>query len=1244
MVLEPSRKEHCMKKKIYVVKKGRAPGIYYQWGETEEQVKGFSGAEYRSFTYMTEKEEEDETVEMSLSYALKQAKAYLGEFLEKPKQAEKFLEKEYDEKTVLKKELEYNQEILEQAGLESDSYGNSPWVTAILKYVSAKTFINGETYTGRYSCTSLYTALLYLTLDEDKILETYQLIYEEKQEELPGFEMIDRSIQDIWNESEDYIKLKAHFEEFGMEAIDLPEILSRNQSKAKTDTFLGEPTESYMTMKQFIKQGEHTVMGLYRELVSNPVYRQELLEISGPFRNPDLETKETNETKASMQYIIMQTGAIKEALDRQIIGQNDVIDKFEKSYFHIEKMINAGHKKKGPRHAYLFTGPSGVGKTFMAEIIADTLNIPYKRFDMSGYVDQHTVTELTGNSTLYKDSKPGVLTKFVKEHPRCVLLFDEIEKACKEVILLFLQILDEGKCNDKHYDKDINFQNTIVILTTNAGKQLYQDAENENLTLLPDTVIIDALKKDTYPGSKVPFFPPEIISRMSSHTVIMFNHLRADAILKIIKKDLDKQLKLLKEEYGYDIEDKDGKLAATVLYSMGSSMDARNATVLAGKLIDSALLSFLTLTEEKMGLDWCNSIRKIIWKHDFSGTTDEIWQFYSGEKCCVIAVFGQVKEIPDKRLTENNVQIKATTNLEEFMQILRKENVILTAIDYECGMEEKENNLSIVNIRTEGSKVFSNIRKEYGDIPVYILYGDKGYSYSPREKRELFHRGTFGFIHREKIQIELPNCYTAICFQKTMETLSLRHQRLTYDLRNELDEKQKSGRIVFCNFKLEPVVEAEDKDLLLSADMQPNTHWDDICVSEKIKDELNHFINFLKNPKKYIQAGFRIPKGVLMYGPPGTGKTSLARVVATESGVSFLEIGADVLSNKGADEVRRVFRTARKYAPAVLFIDEVDAIGTDRQLTNGNATLNALLTEMDGFKKINDKPIFIMAATNLKKQIDHALERRFDIAFEIGLPNAEGRKWMLKRLIREQYSDMFDVSDEEIDSIVHRSENHSFADIENMIQTALREAFRAGKLVDDILLDEAFESIHGEARKVSSLETMKRTAYHESGHALIQLSHNRIPDYMSIVARGQFGGYVTSSSSGEYFTKESLLEKICECLGGRAAEMVCGYGITPGAATDLQQATELATWMVCSLGMYEEEVGLAVISQEKLAYNEKVKNLINQILSEQLQRAKIIINDNRDALERLVKTVMDSEKKYLTKKEIEAVYNRLDKS
>ncbi len=1233
-----------MKKKIYAVRKGRIPGIYEVWAETEQQVKGFGGAEYRSFTYMTEKENEDETVEMSYAHAKKQANEYLRENPEESEPAGDLFWEGYDERAALEKEKSY-QDVLETAGLKSDSSGNSPWVVLLLTECAGagrSQLFSKITRTGKYACISLYTALLYLVLQDDRILYDYPKRYDLKSGRLP-FANAQSDIQEIWHETEDYIRLKKHFEDNDMKADDLSEVLNRLMVKAKKlENYSNPNPEACVALRKFFRQSRHghTVLGLYKELVGNPLYRADLLEISGPFQNPDLLIKEHKETKVSMQSIEARATAIDIALKSEVIGQDDVIDKFTNAYFSAEKTVNAGSKKKGPRHAYLFAGPSGVGKTFIAETIADTLGIAYKRFDMSAYSHYSNAQDLVGHNTTWNNATPGVLTDFVDKNPRCVLLFDEIEKACREVIVLFLQILDNGKCEDKHWNKDIDFRNTIVIFTTNAGKQLYQDAENENLTLLPDSVIIDALKKDMNPQSDVPYFPPEIISRMSSHTVIMFNHLRTDAILKIIKTNLEKQIQLLKKEYGYDIENSDDKFAATALYSMGGSMDARNATVLAGKILDNALFLLLSQADETQGFDWKTDLKKITLEQDFSDTTDEIKQFYLGEKNCVIAIFGQAEEIHNERLAENNVRIMATTDTEEFMQILRKENVILAAVDYEYGMKENESGLRIVDMCTEGSKVFSNIRTDYADVPVYILHGDKGHSYSRTEKAELGRRGMSELIRRENIQTELLQVYWDACCQKTMETLSLRHQKIAYDKKIELDEKQKYARIILCDFKLEDAVEAEDKDLLLSADAQPNKHWDDIYASNIIKKELKYFIDYLKNTKEYFQKGVRVPKGILLYGPAGTGKTSLAKVVATESGVCFLEIGADKLvSNDGAEQVHRIFRVARKYAPAVLFIDEVDAIARDRRQTGNNIILNALLTEMDGFKKVDNKPVFVMAATNAEEEdLDRAFLRRFDRRSRVNLPGEKGRRWKLEQMLM-QHKDMFDVSESEISSIVLRSDGKSFADLENVIEAALREAIRADVRVNDSLLDETFEELlYGEEWEENSEENIKHTACHEAGHALIALFYGRSPKYMSVVARGSHGGYVLQENMPGHCTKEEYLQRISGILGGRAAEMVQGYGLTFGASSDLESATKLAAKMVCAGGMYEEEVGLAAISEEQLLHNEKAQNLINQILSERLQEAIKIINENKDALKRLVNAVINSEEHCLTEEEIKAAY------
>lgn len=1239
-----------MKKKIYAVKNGRKPGIYDNWTDTANQVLGYSNALYRGFTYRTEKEDEDDTVEMSYAWALKNANEYLAADSERPITENGSPEKKSGfreaEKAAVKEELESDsyKKILVPAGLETDSYGNSPWVVALLNHHDTYPLrINTNEFTSRYSCEAIYTALLHLVLDGKQLLDGYEKKLQWNYSNAPFCDTSDEyNIEALWRRTKDYILLKERFEKYKMEAVDVSEVLYRHQAQEATNA-LAYPKKldtALIAMKTFIQEGGHTVMGLYRELVGNPLYRKALTSISGSFHNPDLTPPIRRETYApsSVTYIKEQTDAIAQKLYDNVVGQDDAIKAITDSFFGRELEILEGNTRPAPRHVFLFMGPSGVGKTFIADLISKEMDIPYQRFDMSAYSHETNAQDLVGHNSTWRGANPGILTEFVQDNPHCILLFDEIEKACREVIVLFLQILDAGRCEDKFHNEPVDFRDTIIIFTSNSGKQLYQDAEKENLTLLPKDVILDALRKDKKANSIEPNFPPEIVSRMSSYSVIMFNHLRVGHILEIIKRDLKKQV-IGKRKLGYDIESGIDLLTYTSLYFMGANMDARNATTLAGKFINEKLNGFLTCAEEKSGLDAHS--RKITWIHDFSEATDEIRQFYDGEKDCVIAIFGQADSIENPQLTANHVQIKITEDRSEFEAILSKDNVILAAVDYEYGTRKQKCSLSAIDRQSEGSSIFSYVINEYRDsIPLYILCDGIEESYSPSKRREFCRRGAWGFLHRGLLKTDLPAAYMNVCSQTAMETLVLRHQRLAYETIIDPGDAQTPGKIIFCNFTLETAAEAEDKDLLLSADMLPNKHWSDVRVSDLTEKELKSFIEYLKNPKIYIRKKARAPKGVLMTGPPGTGKTSLAKVVATESGVSFLEISADILKTKGADEVHRIFRIARKYAPAVLFIDELDAIAKDRNAVMDNGILNAMLTEMDGFKKLDDKPVFVMAATNMGEQIDRALKRRFDRVLKIPLPGKDEIEWMLSRLTTDKHT--FEENLEEtLKNIAGRAllNGKSLADIENIVAATVRESYRVGKRVDSAMLNEAFESMdYGEAKERSP-KSAERTACHEAGHALIGLYYGHIPEYMTIAARGTFGGYVQPGGSDKLTTKKSLLERICMVLGGRAAELVLGYGLTVGAASDLEQATGWAGSMVCKWGMYEEEVGLAVMKPKDLRSNTKAQNAVNRILSEQLQEAKRIITEKRDILDRLVKAVMDSDSYSLTSKELEDIYN-----
>ena len=1194
-----------MKKMIYAVKRGRKTGIFNEWAKCREQINKYSNAKFLRFEYRSELEEEPEDVPGSLRYAIKEAEEFLGDLVYLGESAD-YLEdgtwEKYgflpfgDESEADNPELFYNmREQLEEEDAEDREEEFDKWITASR---------------GKNTGLTEYWAI---AADMKKCVNT------------------------IRSSKQDDVKRAAAFN------------LKVHLTKCLLDENLSELTAIYKDLK------EENAIGY-----NPPAVAQFVTRMANRYPKPKVieteEVEEEVEEEDFIQQLLMQAGAVEYELKEAVFGQDVAIEKLRAAYFDREMTIWLQPNKVGPRNVYLLAGPPGVGKTFMAKRFAKILGLPFRPFDMEAYTGENAERELQGYARQYKDTASGgVLTEYVDENPRCVLLFDEIEKADSGVMRIFLQILEEGICTDRFHEKNVSFKDTIIFFTTNAGKQLYSDAQNENLTLLPDKVVIDALRKDTDPRTKQPYFPPEILSRMSSYTVLMVNHLKADTILKLVEKDIKKKLTKMEEkkEFGYDLKQGKEYLARTILYSMGGSADARNASKMAGKYIFKEMYDLLKLVEKKQGLDGSGIVRKIEWKCDYN--TEEIRDFYLGERECVIPVFGTVKYEPIGRIKKNNVRVENTVDINKFMEMIHKENVLFAVIDYINGLENVESRLNVVDAGTIGREVFLRLREEDKEVPVYILDGSRGHDYTDEEKNALMKKGAAGFIESQLFRSQLEQAYKDVCCQVVMETLTARHQVLKYETKKEFDEETNVGSIIFCDFKLETAVESEDKSSMLSDDLRPNKSWDDVYLPkhlEYLKKELEFFIDYLVRYKEYHKSGVR-PRGVLLYGPPGTGKTSLAKVVASESKVNFLSISASELFNGGPEKVQDEFRIARKYAPAILFIDEIDAIGMKREYSYlPNPTLNALLTEMDGFNKVDSRPVFVMAATNLGNKIDSALQRRFDMSIMMDVLDKEGNMQLLKKLINK-HSDMFEISDGKLASIVDRSEGLSPAKLEQVVEAALREGIWSDQTIKDDLFDEIFERCtQGEERVDKSPKKIERTAYHEAGHALIELYYGRPPVYMSIVARGGHGGYTRIGTEGMDSTKEFYLGSICSNLGGRAAE-IYKYGnesgLTHGPAGDLETATYIAADMVCKFGMYEEEIGLAVSEWLELNNNgeielkcgEKEKELINRILSEQLKEAIRIIEANKDAMERLVKAVMTNEKKYLTKEEIQEAAGEL---
>ena len=358
----------------------------------------------------------------------------------------------------------------------------------------------------------------------------------------------------------------------------------------------------------------------------------------------------------------------------------------------------------------------------------------------------------------------------------------------------------------------------------------------------------------------------------------------------------------------------------------------------------------------------------------------------------------------------------------------------------------------------------------------------------------------------------------------------------------------------------------------------------DVAGADEEKEELQEIVGFLQDPKKYLDLGARIPKGVLLVGPPGTGKTLLAKAVAGEAGVQFLSIsGSDFVElyvGVGASRVRDLFEEAKKVAPAVIFIDEIDAVGRQRGAGLGGGhdereqTLNQLLVEMDGF--VGSEGVVVLAATNRADILDPALLRpgRFDRQIYVGRPDQKGREEILAVHARNKPL----AEDVDLKILAQSTPGFTGADLENLLNEAALLAARGDKrFVTREELDEAMlKVIAGPEKKsrVVSPQARRLTAYHEAGHAVVihELPTQDPVHQITIVPRGAAGGLTVSlpKEDRSYHSKTELAERIAVCLGGRVAEKLVLGDISTGASNDIQRATEIARAMVTKYGMSQE--------------------------------------------------------------------------
>lgn len=423
--------------------------------------------------------------------------------------------------------------------------------------------------------------------------------------------------------------------------------------------------------------------------------------------------------------------------------------------------------------------------------------------------------------------------------------------------------------------------------------------------------------------------------------------------------------------------------------------------------------------------------------------------------------------------------------------------------------------------------------------------------------------------------------------------------------------------------------------------------FDDVAGLDEEKEEMVELVQFLKEPKKFIEMGAKIPKGVLLYGKPGTGKTLIAKAIAGEAGVPFISMSGsefiEMFAGLGASRVRKLFEKARKMAPCIVFIDEIDAIGSRRTSGSGaesenNQTLNQLLVEMDGFS--SEETIIVLAATNRPEMLDKALLRpgRFDRQITIPAPDRRGREEILKIHSKDKKI----AEDVSLESIAEDTAGFTGAELANILnEAAIIATKNEHKEINKDDIEEAVKKVtvglEKKARVISDKDK-RLTAYHEAGHAIVSwyLPTQKKVKEISIIPRGMAGGYTMYKTDEDksYISKTEMEEKLIALLGGRAAEKVALNDISTGASNDIEVATAIAKEMIVKYGM-NDFIGPISLKNDNGEYEldmfgkemgdkigEEVKKLIDTAYSD----AQIILRQHMDKLDMVAEELLANEK------------------
>ena len=946
---------------------------------------------------------------------------------------------------------------------------------------------------------------------------------------------------------------------------------------------------------------------------------------------------------------------------------------------------------KRPLGVFTFCGPSGVGKSFLSEKAAEELEsygFCYHRFDMSGYMDHESANYLVGFPKTYKDARSGDLTRYVRENPQSVIVFDEIEKAHEQVKHLFLQVLQEGELYDNYEEKNVSFSDTILIFTTNAGRAAYEGETGTDLSGISTRVIVDAIGKDRL-SNGAPAIPSALLSRLAAGNVIMFNRLGARDLLAICNKEFDRMGAQYLETSNIEVTH-DEYVPTAILLSKGGLSDARSVRGDTEKFVTENMGElFHSLDEEARRGAQPDRPQKVEFSVNLEGIADErIRGYFTGKRSFKVACLANPSNATREKLKGNEVAEHTTRDgkrveflyprdlgfgeapenrpsLPEVVDKLDSCDAVL--IDFAFGWDTTRPDDSVrfydaMDLKTYGRRCFEYLRARKPLLPVFVIRPRGGWHYPSKAERQSFlEKGARGFIDTEKSSFFEDLCDAIDVAEQEKDILSLARARKVLEFRTVIPRARRSGllssnaySIRLDEFSLSVAPDSGDADVVLNGLDIPEDSFDDVIGNRVAVDSLKKASACLRDPYPFLDNSLSMPRGILLYGSPGTGKTMMARAMAHDADAVFIPTEANKLLNGGSREIHRIFGVARRYAPSIIFIDEFDNIAQPRERLSvgGQAVVNALLTEMDGFKNDSTRPVMVLAATNFSpSDLDAAAMRRFDTKLLITVPGDSDRERLIMRAVARipalgvNKEGTRGISAAGITYLVNETRGWSPAKIVDLINFMGREALLADDNSSkscDAWVRELFElHEYGEVHEVSK-EDEKAAAVHESGHALVAYVSGIRPRSITNIARSGYLG-LTKFDPGTHLSCSLAycLANVRVSLGGRAAE--CDYfgsipgkgsaeGINTGASGDLQNATQYLLSALCQYGL-DRRFGMAIYPNGQ--YSPSAMERVNGYLDYEFSEAYRIIQEHKDALYGL-STVL-SNKRYLSGDEIKGI-------